>query len=60
MLAIYIKAIIGILPFIIPMIVIMIVMSVLATKYGKKKQAEAMDSMKEQIAAEVVDQLKKQ
>lgn len=58
MLSLYLRAFVGILPFIIPMVVIMIVMSVVASRYGKKKQAAAMDSMKQEIAAEVVEQLK--
>ena len=64
MLHIYIKAFVSILPYIIPSIIVMAVISVWTQRFAKKKQKEAMDSMKQvidaEVAAQVTDSLKKQ
>jgi uncharacterized membrane protein YkvI len=58
MLHLYTKAFISILPFIIPLIIIMTLVFVWTLSHAKKKQKEAMDSMKQEISSEVAARIK--
>ncbi len=59
MVAIYEKVFVQILPYIIPMIVIIALVNVWAVRTAKKKQQASIDSIKSEIANEVVEQINK-
>lgn len=59
MLQLYTKVFISTLVYTVPMAVIMIIVGIWTTRVAKKRQRVALDTMKNEIAAEVVDSLKK-